>query len=148
MCIAVAYISYSVSLIMVTITRHVFINISQTEHFSAVKSDMGYKENMRFLVIPILSLKKSWKKSIWAPSLFHTLATIIVYKTWKNCNIFLELKDYLKNHWTNTRLVCTHFNAFFMSNSNMTMKIWISIFFEKVAKIFSLSSALNPHGEG
>ena len=30
------------SVIMVTITRHVFINIFQTEHFSAVKFYMGY----------------------------------------------------------------------------------------------------------
>ena len=28
---------------------------------------------------------------------------------------------YLKNHWTNTRLVCTHLNAFLMLNSNMVM---------------------------
>ena len=34
-------ILYCVSLIMVTITRHIFINISQTEYFSAVKFAMG-----------------------------------------------------------------------------------------------------------
>ena len=44
-------ISYCVSLIMVTITRHVFINIFQTEHFLAVKFSMGYVKNMTFLVI-------------------------------------------------------------------------------------------------
>ena len=27
-------------------------------------------------------------------------------------------RGYLKNHWTNTRLVCTHLNAFFMLNPN------------------------------
>ena len=37
-------VSYCVSLIMVTITRHVFINIVQTEHFSAAKFDMGYEK--------------------------------------------------------------------------------------------------------
>ena len=43
---------YCVSLIMVTITRHVFINIFQTEHFSSVKFAMGYEKNiMSFLVI-------------------------------------------------------------------------------------------------
>ena len=38
---------------MVTITRHVFINIFQTEHFSAAKFAiaMGYEKNMSFLVI-------------------------------------------------------------------------------------------------
>ena len=38
-------------LIMVTITRHVFINILQTEHFLAVKFAMGYEKNMSFFVI-------------------------------------------------------------------------------------------------
>ena len=33
---------------MVTITRHVFINIFQTEHFSALQCDMGYEKNMSF----------------------------------------------------------------------------------------------------
>ena len=50
---------FCANLIMVTITRHVFINIFQTEHFSAIKCDMGYEKNMNFLVI---SLKKVWKK--------------------------------------------------------------------------------------
>ena len=27
-------------------------------------------------------------------------------------------RGYFKNHWTNTRLVCTHLNAFFMLNPN------------------------------
>ena len=40
-------ISYCVRLIMVTITGQVFINISQTEHFSTVK----FEKNMSFLVI-------------------------------------------------------------------------------------------------
>ena len=33
-----------VNLIMATITRHIFINIFQTEHFLAVKFDMGYEQ--------------------------------------------------------------------------------------------------------
>ena len=32
-------------------TRHIFINIFQTEHFSAVKFAMGYEKNVSFLVI-------------------------------------------------------------------------------------------------
>ena len=47
--IAVA-ISYFVSLIMVTIIRHVFITIFQTEHYSAVKLAMGHEKNISFLV--------------------------------------------------------------------------------------------------
>ena len=33
---------------MVTITKHIFINIFQMERFSAVKFAMGYKKNMSF----------------------------------------------------------------------------------------------------
>ena len=39
-------------MIMVTITRHLFINIFQMQHFSAMIFYMGYEKNMSFLVIP------------------------------------------------------------------------------------------------
>ena len=39
-------------MIMVTITRHFFINIFQIQHFSAMKFYMGYEKNKSFLVIP------------------------------------------------------------------------------------------------
>ena len=39
-------------MIMVTITRHFFIDFFQTKHFSAVKFYMGYEKNMSFHVIP------------------------------------------------------------------------------------------------
>ena len=77
--IAVAYISYYVSLIMVTITTsHVFTDIFQTEHFSAVKFAMGYEKNMFFLLI--LKSPKVEKKSHWAPIMLtdtikHSLST-------------------------------------------------------------------------
>ena len=45
-------ISYCVGMIVVTITRHVFIDTLQMEHISAIKFDMGYKKYMSFLVIP------------------------------------------------------------------------------------------------
>ena len=45
--IAVAYIL--LSLIMVTITKHIFINIFLTEYFLAVKFFMGYEKNNTFL---------------------------------------------------------------------------------------------------
>ena len=48
--ITVAYI-LRCKLIMVTITRYVFINIFQTEDFSAVKFAIGYEKYMSFLVI-------------------------------------------------------------------------------------------------
>ena len=51
--IAVAYycVHLFTSLIMLTITRHGFMNIFQMEHFTAVKFAMGYEKNMSFLVI-------------------------------------------------------------------------------------------------
>ena len=57
-CVLQLPISYCVTLIMVTITRHVFINIFQTECISAVKFDTGYEKNMSFLVIPYPNLQK------------------------------------------------------------------------------------------
>ena len=45
---------------MVTITRHIFINIFQTEQFSVVKFAMGYEKNMSFLLIA--KPQKFWKK--------------------------------------------------------------------------------------
>ena len=40
------------------------------------------------------------------------------------CGILVKVKGfirgYVKNHWTNTRLVCTHMNALFVINQNMT----------------------------
>ena len=49
-------IPHWVSLIMVTITCHIFINIFQTVHFSAVKFSRGNEKNVSFLLI-IKSLK-------------------------------------------------------------------------------------------
>ena len=45
-------IPYCVSLIIVTIIRHVFIKIFQKEHYSAVRFDMGIEKNMTSLAIP------------------------------------------------------------------------------------------------
>ncbi len=45
-------IPYFVSLIMVTITSQIFINIFQTVHFSVVKFTRGNEKNMNFLLIP------------------------------------------------------------------------------------------------
>ena len=60
--------SYCVSLIMVTITRHIFINIFQTENISTVKFDTGYEKKLiAILVIPKSPkvLKNALKNRIW-----------------------------------------------------------------------------------
>ena len=49
--IAVVYILLCISIIMVTITRHIFINIFRREHFSAVKLAKSYEKNMSYLTI-------------------------------------------------------------------------------------------------
>ncbi len=45
-------IPYCVSLIMLTITSHIFVNIFQTVHFSAVKFIRSNEKNMSYLLIP------------------------------------------------------------------------------------------------
>ena len=45
-------IPYCVSLIMDTMTSHVFTNIFQMTHIAGVKFTGGYKKNMMFLWIP------------------------------------------------------------------------------------------------
>ncbi len=54
-------IPYCVSLIMVTIHSHIFIDIFQTVRFSAVKFTRGNEKNMGFLLIP--KSLKVWEKS-------------------------------------------------------------------------------------
>ena len=39
------------------------------------------------------------------------------------CLVHENTTSYLKNHWTKHRLVCTHFDAFFMLIPNMDMKV-------------------------
>ncbi len=56
-------ISYCVSLIMVTITSHIFISIFQTVRFSAVKFTRDNEKNMSFLLMP--KSLKVWK-NIWS----------------------------------------------------------------------------------
>ena len=52
-----------------TVTRHVFINIFQTEHFSAVKSILEVRKIWAsFWYQKLWKFEKNWKKKIgWAP---------------------------------------------------------------------------------
>ncbi len=52
LCILQLPIPYCVGLVMVTITSHIFINIFQTVHFSAMKFTRGNEKNTSFLLIP------------------------------------------------------------------------------------------------
>ncbi len=75
-------LAYCVSLIMVTITSHIFINIFQTVHFSTVKLNRGNEKNMSHLLIP--KSLKVWKKSeVIGPGSFNGLLNnVIVAKSW------------------------------------------------------------------
>ena len=62
------------------------------------------------------------------------------HKRWK----LAKFSQNLKNHWTNTRLVCTHLNAFFMLNPNMAMTIWILKFFDKFGQNWNIVCTRHP----
>ena len=80
--------------------------------------------------------------------MLYLLATILEYKRWQ-FTIFSQNHNSYCNHCTNTRLVCTHLNAFFMLNPNMAMKIWISTFSEKKClKIWLVVSTRHSRREG
>ena len=58
-------------------------------------------------------------------------------------------RGYLKNHCTNTRLVCTHLNAVFYAESNYgNEKFGFQFFFEKVVKFLPVICTRHPRGEG
>ena len=69
---------------MIAITRHIFINILQTEHFPAVKFDKGYEKNMNFLVIPMIPKSLEFKTHTgtqnqnWVPLMREGISTSFI----------------------------------------------------------------------
>ena len=55
-----------------------------------------------------------YMKSVIMPLMLYTLAVDLCWGKLKVETFSQSSSGYLKNHWTNTRLVCTHFNAFLM----------------------------------
>ena len=95
-------------LIMVTLTRHVFINIFHTEHFSDVKFAMGYEKNMSFLVIAKKFEKKNEKIGLGS-----------FKKLWRSPNIPCFL-------WSeNIRLLYTQNLWFVVSNTSSGLQYFI-----------------------
>ena len=73
---------------------------------------------------------------------YMLLITPLVY-TSSHFKTFSESNEgFFKNYRAKTRLVCTHFNPFFMLIGKIAMKIWISIFF---FEHFDLLSVLKIH---
>ncbi len=65
-------IPYCVSLIIVTVTSHIFTNIFQMVHFPAVKFTRGNKKITSFLLTP--KSPKVWEKSeVIRPSSFNEI---------------------------------------------------------------------------
>ena len=62
--------------------------------------------------------------------------------------LFQNSRGYIKKHCINTRLVCAHYNAFFMLNPMTTVKIRISKFFDNVGKFRPVVCTWHPCGEG
>ena len=48
---------------------------------------------------------------------------------------FSNSRSFIKIHWSNTRCVCTHLNAVFKLNQNMTRKMWSSKLFSDLKTI-------------
>ena len=61
----------------------------------------------------------------------HILPTGLYHEMLKYETFFQNSGNYLKNHCTNTRLVCTRFNYLFMLNPNMAVTTWVFKIFEK-----------------
>ena len=71
------------------------------------------------------------------------LTVKIVFALWN----FWNFNVYFTIYWTDTRHVCTYFNAFFMVIPNMVMKFHNFEFCNKIGYVFDLSSALACHAE-
>ncbi len=80
-------ILYCVSLIMVTITSHIFTNIFRMVHFSAVRFTRGNEKNMSFLLIP--KSPKVWEKSeAIGPGTFNITISFIFILSLFCCSVF------------------------------------------------------------
>ena len=62
-CILQLPISYCVSLIMVTITRHIFIHIFQQQYLSTVKFAISYQKNELFVISKFPKIKRKVGKN-------------------------------------------------------------------------------------
>ena len=70
-----------------------------------------------------------WEIGHLVVNALHSAQQFKCAKIWNSKIFYHNRTCYLENHCTNTRLVCTHLNAFFMLNPNMVMTIWILKFF-------------------
>ena len=110
-CILQLPISYCVSLIMVTITRHIFINIFKTEHFSAVRFGMGCERNMSFLVIS--KSPKVWGGGKKVEKIgLGSFKPKKTFKTQQNCIILylLEMFRLMKESYNTGYSICVEYN--------------------------------------
>ena len=122
-CILHLPISYRVSLIWITITRHIFLYIFQTEHISAVKFDKVYEENMRHPCDAKISKSlKNWK---WIEDVY-LVPTFGFPRLLSKMLIF-----FAKFYWTmpSGKWFFTFFQSFFFLASILKRSILMCIFF-------------------
>ncbi len=98
LCILQLPIPYCVSLITVTITSHIFINIFQTVHFPSVRFTRGNEKNTSFLLIP--KSPKVWEKSeVIRPDSFKGFIELHVRQASYKMYIYFERGKYMYNEF-------------------------------------------------
>ena len=104
------------------------VNASKTAWKVLIKLEVRITVMFHFV-----DVSKTWANLLYIAGRFYTLHAAFSFNTEKLKfeNISQKSRCYLKNHWTNTRLVCTHFNAFSTLHPNIIMRILISKFLEK-----------------
>ena len=83
-----------------------------------------------------------WRRYI----LLNIMVAVWVCRSSNMTRISQNHRGYLRKQLTNTRLVCTHLNTFFMLNPNVAMTIWKYIFWKKKVSKFDFSFVLDTHG--
>ncbi len=119
------------------------ISIAQFVEF---KYDMAIKEGKGTSRHVVIGTRGQWHYSTWYVSetwnvngknslqLEHTFMLTTFFQWREGICVYENITGYLKNRWTKHRLVCTHFDAFFMLIPNMDMKCNISEIFGNFMK--------------
>ena len=72
--------------------------------------------------------------TLWSLHGYHNALRWLLRRRWQFYTFHTNLRGSLKNHCTNTRLVCTHLNVFFTLNSYMAMKFEFRKYLKKKEK--------------
>ena len=78
-----------------------------------------------FVYVLSINIENKWFKNYNGPTCWECRAWDLCQERLKFKTFSQKSRGYPKNHCTNTRLVCTHFNAFFHFNPIMAIEIMI-----------------------